>query len=420
MSSLLVSSQAGRHPALWRNRDYMLLWCGQAVSLIGTQISQIAFPLLILAVTHSPVQAGVAGALKAIPYLLLSLPAGALVDRWNRKRVMLLCDSGRAVALLSMPVAVIAVGQVSFVQIALVALAEGTLFVFFNLAQVSCLPRLVSPSQLPTAVARNETTTNLGYLLGPALGGFLFGLGHAVPFLVDGLSYVASVLSLRFIEAQFEDVRAPSTTTAPRLRQQIRQGILWLWRHPALRFLTLLTAVGNLIDFAVGLTIILIARQHHASSTVIGLMLACIGVGGIVGSFLADWTQRRYSFRQLLAGCHWLNGALLVLVALGASPLAIGGLMAANEVAVSVCLVASYTYRLAIVPDALRGRVTSVFRLVVFAGQPLGLALAGLSAEIVGPTPTMLLLAAMTLILAAAATLSPQLRQATLSVRSAA
>jgi predicted MFS family arabinose efflux permease len=148
-------------------------------------------------------------------------------------------------------------------------------------------------------------------------------------------------------------------------------------------------------------------------------MLACIGVGGIVGTLLADRAQRRFTFRQLLVGCHWFNGALLLLVALAVRPLAIGGLMAANEVAVSMCLVGSATYRLAVVPDALRSRVTSVFRLVVFAGQPLGLTFAGLCAQTAGPVSTMLLLAATALILAAAATLSPQLREAALTVRSA-
>jgi len=169
MAVLRDSAQTTVHPRpLWRNRDYLLLWSGQAVSLIGTQVSQLTFPLLILALTRAPVQAGIAGALKALPYLVLSLPAGALVDRWNRKRVMILCDSGRTLALGSIPLALM-LGHLTILHIYLVALIEGTLFVFFNLAEVSCLPRVVSPAQLPTAVARNETTTNIGYLLGPSL-----------------------------------------------------------------------------------------------------------------------------------------------------------------------------------------------------------------------------------------------------------
>ena len=94
-----------RRASLWRNRDYLLLWSGQAVSSAGTQVSGIAFPLLVLAITGSPAQAGLACAPCALPYLIFSLPVGALIDRWDRKRVMILCDAGRAIALGSIPVA---------------------------------------------------------------------------------------------------------------------------------------------------------------------------------------------------------------------------------------------------------------------------------------------------------------------------
>src|SRR2546429_3147542 len=112
-----------RPKALWLNRDYMLLWSGQLVSNIGTQVSQLAFPLLILALTHSPALAGIAAALRALPYLIFSLPAGALIDRWDRKRVMIICDAGRALALGSIPVALL-FGWLSIAQILIVTTIE--------------------------------------------------------------------------------------------------------------------------------------------------------------------------------------------------------------------------------------------------------------------------------------------------------
>lgn len=393
---------------LWRNRDYLLLWSGQGISFIGTQASQLAFPLLILALTHAPLQAGIAGALRALPYLVLSLPAGALVDRWNRKRVMILCDSGRALAMGSIPLALV-LGHLTIVHVYLVALIEGTAFVFFNLAEVSCLPRVVSSAQLPTAIARNETTTNIGYLLGPALGGLLYGLGRMVPFLVDALSYLASVLSLRWIRTEFQEVRS---TSSSRIWEDIREGVVWLWQQPVLRFLAFLTAAGNLADFGVGLTVIILARQQHISAVGIGLMIACGGIGGIVGSLLANMVQQHHTLRQTMVGAHWVWGLLLCCIALASNPLVIGGLLGLIEVVVSISLVAQYSYRMATIPDSLRGRVTSVYRLLVFAGQPLGLTLAGVLAQVLLPGPTMLLLAGMVLTLAVAATVSPQLRKA--------
>jgi MFS family permease len=110
-----------RQKALWFNRDYMLLWSGQIVSNIGTQVSQLAFPLFILALT------GFAGALRALPYVIFSLPAGALIDRWDRKRTMIICDAGRALSLASIPVAY-ALGDLTIIQLYLVSAIEVPLF----------------------------------------------------------------------------------------------------------------------------------------------------------------------------------------------------------------------------------------------------------------------------------------------------
>src|SRR6266851_3372419 len=165
---------------LWRNRDYMLLWSGQAVSLTGTVISQTAFPLLVWDLTHSAAQVGLVGGLGTLPYVFLSLVVGALIDRWNRKRVMILCDIGRALNLSSV-LAALALGQLTVVQLYINALIEGTLFVFFNLAEVACLPRVVAPEQLPAATAQNEATMGITALLSPLLGGALYGLRQVLP-----------------------------------------------------------------------------------------------------------------------------------------------------------------------------------------------------------------------------------------------
>ena len=139
------------------------------VSNVGTQVSQLAFPLLILALTGSAAQAGFAGALRALPYVIFSLPAGALIDRWDRKRTMILCDTGRAISLASIPVAY-ALGDLTMVQLYLVSAIEGTLYVFFNIAEAACLPRVVPKEQLPAATAQNMATDGITTLIGPPLG----------------------------------------------------------------------------------------------------------------------------------------------------------------------------------------------------------------------------------------------------------
>lgn len=245
-------------PSLWRNRDFLLLWTGQIVSSVGTQVSQLALPLLVLAVTGSPAQAGVLTAVRSVPYVLFLLPAGALLDRWNRKRVMILCDTGRVIALGSVPVG-LAVGRLTLLQLAVVALVEGTLFTFFNVAEASSLPNVVRKEQLTHAVGLSWTTDSVAGLIGPAVSGALYGISRSLPFLADAISYAGSVVSLRFIRSEFQQERVRGQVD---LLGEIREGLGWLWRRPVLRFLAILVGGLNLFRFD---TLPLHRLDHHVS-----------------------------------------------------------------------------------------------------------------------------------------------------------
>jgi MFS family permease len=196
---------------LWRNRDFILLWSGQVVSTIGTRITSIAFPLLVLAETHSPAQAGLVGFAQSLPYMLFYLPAGALVDRWDRKRVMLVADAGRAIALGSLALA-LALGTFELTHVIAVAFVEGALFVFFSLSESAALPQVVAKEQLSTAVAQNQALIQGADLAGQPLGGLLFGISRLFPFAADAISYAISFVSLLFIRSQFQEERVRSTT----------------------------------------------------------------------------------------------------------------------------------------------------------------------------------------------------------------
>lgn len=397
----------GRPSSLWRNRDYMLLWAGQAVSSFGSQITQLTFPLLVLAITGSPAQAGFVGALRALPFALLSLPAGALVDRWDRKRLMIWCDAGRAVALGSVPLA-LALGLLGLPQLALVSLIEGTLFLFFNLAESSALPQVVEREQLPGALTQNQVTDSLSQLLGPSLGGALYALGAAVPFVADAVSYAASLLTLFFIRRPLQEER----TAAPgRLRDEMAEGVTWLWGQTMLRFLALLT--GGLMVCSVGypLIMIILGQQIGASELEIGIIFAGGGAGSIVGGLMTPWLQRRFRFGPLMIWSAWLWALtwLCVLVAPNVPTLALAN--AAAFIIVPIYMITQYRYRLAATPDRLQGRMNAVFRLIVWGSQPLGIALAGLLLERIGPQQTIVWLFVPQLILALAATANGALRR---------
>lgn len=379
-----VPSTPQKPRRLWRNRDYMLLWSGQAVSSIGTQVSTIAFPFLVLAMTGSATQAGLMGAVRAVPYLIFSLPAGALIDRRNRKRVMIICDTGRALALGSIPAALL-LAQLTLLQLYIVSAVEGTLFVFFNLAEVSCLPRVVPAEQLPAATAQNAATDGTAILIGPPLGGALFGLLQPLPFIGDAISYAVSVVSLLLICTRFQGER---TVTRRRLHREIGEGLVWLWRQPLIRFIAFLTGSSNLLTAGLVLIVIELGKRLQATDFAIGLIFSIGGVGGILGAIVAPALQKRLRFAVVIIGSALLWAVLWPLLIYAPNIWWLGVLLAASFVLSPIYNVTQMSYRLALIPDSLQGRVNSVFRLLAFGGQPIGFALTGFLLDRIGVADT--------------------------------
>jgi predicted MFS family arabinose efflux permease len=406
-STVAPDSRTRRVP-LWRNRDYMLLWSGQAVSLIGTGISQTAFPLLVWDLTHSAAQVGFVGGLGTLPYVFLSLLVGALIDRWNRKRVMILCDIGRTLNLASVLVA-LAFGQLTVVQLYFNALIEGTLFVFFNLAEVACLPRVVAQEQLPAATAQNEATNGISALLSPLLGAALYSLRQTLPFLSDAVSYVVSVVSLLFIKTEFQAARALARR---KLRAEIGEGLAWLWRQPLIRYMAVLTGGLNFVSAGLIPILLVLVKQQEASSFAFGVILAIGGVGGVVGALLGPLIQRRFRFGRVIITTIWIQALLWPLYAVAPNPIFLGLIAAASFTTGPIYNVVQFSYRLALIPDELQGRVNSVFRLLAFGLQPLGWALTGVLIQTIQVVPTIMLLFACLLALAVLTSFNRHVRQA--------
>jgi MFS family permease len=383
------AARTRRYPSLWRNRDFMLLWNGQLLSNVGSQVSLLAFPLLVLAITRSPAQAGLVGALRSLPFALLCLPAGALVDRWDRKKVMLICDTGRALALGSIPVA-LWLGRLGILHLCLVALVEGTLMTFFSLAEIACLPHVVPKEQIPAASAQNQAIDSASWTIGPFLGGLLFGLGNAIPFLTDAISYVCSVLGIFFMRARFQEERAE---TPLKIWHEIGEGILWLWRERVLRFLALLTL--GLIFPTIGFTLLLIielAQHLNATPLAIGILFASGGIGSIAGAFLTNPLQKRFTFGQLTIGSAWVWAISWLALAIAPNLWVLGIANGVSFIIVPIYISVQFSYRLIIIPDHLQGRVQSVFRLLSFGSQPLSFVLTGFLIQWIGPVATVIVL----------------------------
>src|SRR5580704_5138179 len=410
-----MGAEPGSHQPvpLRRNRDFQLLWGGQAVSLLGSQTSKIAYPLLVLAMTGSPAKAGIAGFAAMLGYLLFPLPAGGLADRYDRKRIMIGCDAIRLLAVGSIAVAGWA-AHITYVQVLVAGFAEGAATVFFGVAQRAALPMLVDPSQRSMAVSQNEARQNAAQLAGPALGGTLFGLSRAAPFAADALSYLASLVTLPFIKAPMQ--AAVSAASAPpasrRLRAELGEGLAFTWRQPFLRYSAFFAASVNILLQVLTLGLIVLARHDGASPAQIGLIVGCMGAGGLAGAFAAPWVQRRIPAGITITGCMWTWAALLTLIVLVRVPLWLCPIVAVLGFVGPAWNVSVQTYRMQITPNELLGRTSSVALQVAWGVIPLGSLLAGFLLQALSPAAAMTVVAAGMAATALAATVVAPVRDA--------
>lgn len=395
------------HVPLRRNRDFVLLQLGQGLSTLGSTSTYVAYPLLVLALTHSPARAGVVGFANVVPYALFALLAGVVADRVDRKRLMIAMDLVRAAAMASI-VAALAAGALTFWQIAAVAFVEGSAFVFFNIAEVGALRSVVPTRQLPEAAAAEQSRYAAVTLAGPSLGGALFGLGRSLPFLADAISYAASILTLTWMRTPFQETRR--TDPAP-VRMQIREGISWLWANAYLRTSALIFAGQNFAFSGIYLVFVVIAKRHGLSSAAIGALIAVFGVASLVGALAAPRISKLLSMRAIMLGNQWLSAAI-ILCAIAPGPyILLACVLPIAFVSPSLNSVV-VGYRTAITPDHLVGRVSSVARNLAQLAAPIGPLCAGILLGAYSPRLTLFVLGVISLALAVWTTVSPSIRNA--------
>ncbi|GAB1690237.1 MFS transporter [Krasilnikovia sp. M28-CT-15] len=341
---------------LWRNREFTLLWVSQSLSDLGSATSALAVPLLVLSLTHSPVQAGLVGTIGLVAALACRLPAGVLVDRIDRRRAMLVCDAVSVLAFLILGIAVLR-GATPLALVVIVAVIGTTSSSIFRTAEQSALRNLVPATQLPAAIARNEARTYATSLAGPPLGGLLFGIGRALPFLCNTLAHLASLGGVLLLRKPLQEARDP---TRGGHAAAMAEGLRFVYANPFLRAILLIAAPLNLAIDAIIFTIIVTLQRHGVAPALIGSVQTVVAVGGLLGAFAAPALQRRMRLPVLIRGICWFAAALMSTCALLTTSVA-----AAIPVALAVflgpaCNAALFGHQAAITPDRLQGRVISV------------------------------------------------------------
>jgi MFS family permease len=392
---------------LRRNRDFVLLQLGQLLSAIGVQMTAIAYPLLVLAETHSAAKAGIVGFARVVPYPVCGLLAGAAADRWNRKALMIGSDAVRALAVVALA-ATIAVGSVEFWLIVAVSLVDGAGSSFFAAAQAGALRSVVPAKQMPAAIATVTGRQSVVLVAGPPVGGALFTVGRAVPFVVDAVSYGFSTVSLLLMRTPFQEERERSGT---RLRSEITEGLRWLWDHSFLRTCALLFGVGNLVFPGLSLVIVVVGTRDGLTGGEIGLITAVFGVCLLAGSALSAFSRRTFSVRTILLMELWTwSGCAVFLIWPSVYVLAASILPTILAVPSTDSVV--HGYRTAMTPDRLIGRVDSAARTISLLAAPLGPLLAGVLLSATSERWTVGVFALFGLVLALWGTLSESIRNA--------
>ncbi|WP_020575822.1 MFS transporter [Actinopolymorpha alba] len=365
---------------LHRNRDFRRLWVGQAFSDLGTTASALAYPLLVLALTGSPVQAGLVGSANLATQTIFGLPAGALVDRWNRRRVMIACESVRALTAGTLVVAILT-GWASLPVIVVLGVVGSAAGVFFGPAQSAALRHIVPTTQLPLASARNEARSYAAELAGPPLGGALFALARFAPFMADAISYLISLVAVASIRRPLQDERRGKPEG---LARSIMMGLRFVVKEPFLRAVLGVAPIVNASFIGLIFVLVVVLRERGVPVAGIGGVQSAILAGGLVGALVAPWLQRRLRTPVLIIAALWLMVLLVGAAAVAPGTYTVAALLAIAILPSPTINAGLFGYQIAITPDAMQGRVDGAISLFATSLGPFAPLLAGVLVELWG------------------------------------
>lgn len=381
-----------RYRRLAHNHDFTVLWTGETVSELGSSMSLFVFPLVAYALTGSPIGASVVSAAYTVGQIVLALPAGALVDRWDRRRVMLAASAAGAVLYASLAIAQLT-GTLTVAQLAIVALLTGIAGSFFRPAEMAAIRKVVPTGDLPTALSQNQARQHVASLAGGPTGGALYSLARWIPFAVDAVSYLGSCLAIGRIRTSLAAPRRDESHRA--LLTEIREGLTYNWSQPFLRAILWYAGLVNAAANAFFLVVVLRMVQAGVHPAAIGATETAAGVAGIIGALASPAMIDRLPTGRLAIYSAWALALGCAPMAMTVDPVMIGLLIMVAIFFNPVTNAAIGSYRIAITPDHLQGRAQTAMNFVAMVASPLGpLAGGTLMARLGGATAMLVVVAA--------------------------
>jgi MFS family permease len=396
MSDLPTSAETiRRRGGLWHHMDFRRMWIGETVSQFGSQISQLALPLVAILVVHaSTFEVGLLTTFEMLAFLVVGLPAGAWVDRMRFRSVLIVNDVLRALALGSIPLAQ-AWGILTIEQLYIVALVVGVCTVFFDVAYQSYLPQLVDRSAIVEGNAKLQASESVSQIAGPGLGGALIqALTAPYAVLIDAVSFLWSAGWVGAIQA-----RPPKPERKPdrHLGREIKEGLRFVLGNRLLRAIAMCTGSSNLFN-TLGFAVfyVLLARDLHLSPGVIGLIMSTAAIGGLLGSLVATRIAERLGQGPTI----WISIALSLPTSFVAPFVHRDWtlyLLAASFIVfwatVVVYNITQVSFRQGLCPPYLLGRMNATMRFLVWGTMPLGGFLGGVLGSTIGVRNTLLVAA---------------------------
>lgn len=376
--------------ALSRNRDFLVVLAGQGISSVGDAVTFTALPLLVLALTGSGLVMGIVGVLQTIPHLIVGMFAGALADRNDRRRMMLLADLGRAVLTACIPLSIV-VGLPTVWVIVVVTPPMAVLSTMFLAAYTAATPALVGRSLIAQATAVFEAAYSTGYIVGPILAGLLSAtVGPATTIGIDALSFLVSATALSMVR---RPLVPPTDRPSTHILTDIREGIAFVARHRTLRPLLFFWTAYSIVSAPlVPVLTFFITRDRGMQAGSLGLILAAFGIGTVVGSLLTARLARGRAGWLMLGG-NLVRGAILLGVAYAPTLEWILPFALVGGIADSLVLVTYIAVRASSAPDELIGRVGSTMRTISVGLQPIGMLAGGAVLDVIHGRDTLVAMA---------------------------
>lgn len=354
------------------------LWLAAGISNLGDGVIAVAFPLLVASITRDPFAVAAATIVNRIPWFFFALVSGALVDRMDRRIVMMVTDALRAVIVGIVGILLLA-GDVGLPLIYVVGFLLGVAETFFDTSAEAILPSLVDDERLPAANGRLQATEWVGNAFaGPPLGAVLFAVTAGLPFLFDAGTFVVAAVLVGLIAGSYRSEREGPAGT---LRSDIGEGLGWLWRHTVLRTLSLMAGVTNMVAFGIIAVFVLFIQDEIGLGDVgYGLVISALGVGGLLGAIVSGAVVKRLGPGTTLLGSVALLMVNGLIMGVSSEVWVIAVITGSYGVAITAWNVVAVSLRQALTPDPLRGRVASVARLLAWGTQPIGALLGGVVA----------------------------------------